>query len=263
MIEANPHSFQDVADAIARQIVLAEANDDVAYIRLPLRYPGGTSVVVRVTTQPSFVGESKRFSVTDHGLGYEEAATMGVGTIYVRHARGIADRVGITYQDYAFFVEGVSRDQLPGAVVAVANCSFEAVAMVAERVEEIEKETEGEILYKRLVRVFSEKNVARNAEVVGASTTAWPVDNLVTSNSHETIFEAVSVHRNSVYAANTKFGDIREVEIHPKCIAVVRSKPALKTMLTILAKAANSVVEHDIATEALRRLAAESSKQLN
>ena len=254
MIRTDAQMFKSIAADIAREIVVSQATNEAAYINLPLRYPGGTSVVVRVVRVANFAGEPERFAVSDCSLGYDEAKMMGVGAMYARYAGEVAERAGIAFQDHAFFVDGVSRDQLQGAVTTVANCSFESVAVVAQRVEETHRQNDSEVLYKRLATIFDPRKVARNVEIIGASSTPWTVDSMVRTDHQETIFETVSKSRLSIYSANTKFRDIADLQGAPGRVAVVRRKSDLKTLLAVLAQAA-TIIERDVANDVFERVA--------
>lgn len=261
MAETNVQTFQDVAAAIARQIIVARSNDDVAFIRLPFRYPSGSTVVTRVARASTFRGEPDKFIVSDYALGYDEAKMMGAGRIYARQGNEIAEREEIEFSHHAFAISDVDFGQLPSAVVLIANCSCEATTVAALRVEESQHQEEGDILYKRLVSTFSPRQVARDAIVTGSSSTKWQVDALVSIDEHRTAFEAVSRHRNSIYAATTKFHDIAALEDAPNRVAVVHRKSELETMLAVLSQAAR-VVERNVPTETLRRLAGEQASDL-
>ena len=66
-----------------------------SFIRTPLLYPSGSTVVVQVAQ-----GEG-RFFVSDFGLGYQESDLYGAGAFYVRHARPIAENAGVGFDNQA------------------------------------------------------------------------------------------------------------------------------------------------------------------
>src|SRR5262245_6423555 len=109
-------------DAAVRQMVHASHRSEGSYVRTPLLYPSGSTVVVRVA------GSGDDFSVTDFGLGFMEAEGMGLEKVYVRHAEEIASEYGVSYEDHAFKLTRISGEQLTGAVIAIANCSLEVAA---------------------------------------------------------------------------------------------------------------------------------------
>src|SRR4051794_21294640 len=117
MSDADKPKIKEVVDAVAREIVATDHRAAGSFIRTPLLYPGGATVVVRIEQ-----GDA-RFFVSDIGLGHQEAEMMGAGSMYAKPARVIAEEAGVRFDNQAFFVLETSRDQLPGAVVTIANCS--------------------------------------------------------------------------------------------------------------------------------------------
>lgn len=249
MIRNDSKAFRDIVDAVARTIVSAEHRDGSSYIQTPLLYPNGTTVVIRINDA------YPKFLVTDFGTGYSEAEMIGASTIFSRHARKIAEHAGIGFDNHSFFVAEATREQLPGVVVAVANCSQEAVAVAAYRLADRRFADDTEKLYDRLVTAFPRQIVAKDAEIVGQSNTRWHVATLVHADGRKTIFEPVSNHHASIFAVSTKFQDIAEVEDAPGRVAMVRRKSELNTYLAVLSRSAN-VVEHDVSDQTLIRLAA-------
>jgi hypothetical protein len=249
-LQVNAHpDFTRLVDSVAREIVSTTHRHDGSLISTPLLYPNGSSVVAKVVT----AGE--QYFVSDMGLGYQEADMMGAGNIYSRHARIIAENAGVRFDNQAFFILEVSREQLPSAVVTVANCSQEAVIIAAFRLAERRTVDDAERLYERLVGVFSRPRVARDAEIPGASSTRWPVTALVRpeGRGRMAVFEPVRRHHNSIAHASMKFQDLKALEQPPHRIAVVHRKSEFGTLLGVLTQAAN-VIDDDVADETLMQL---------
>jgi hypothetical protein len=213
-------------------------------------YPSGSMAVVRVDVQ----GPDRHF-VTDMGSGYLEAEMMGTSLIYARNAAPIAEHAGIRFDHHSFSIVGVSRDQLAGAIIVVANASHQAVALTAYKQSERKIAEDEERLYERLVKVFTQPRVSRHAAMVGASNTSWRVSNVVQLGNKTTVFEPVSRHPNSITTATAKFHDFARLDHPPNRVAVVESKEALGTYLGVLAQAAN-VITRDVPDKTLERLAA-------
>jgi hypothetical protein len=231
--------FKKMVDEASRQLVSTEHHAGSSFVRLPLLYPSGANVVVKVDSHDS------GFFVSDAGFGYQEADMMGGALIYARHGRSIADNAGVRFDNQAFFVVEASRDQLPGAVVTIANCSQEAAALAAYKIAERKTHDDEEALYERLVRIFPKANVAKHVEIIGSSMTKWPVAVLVKTSAlpNQAIFESVAKHHSSVYSATAKFHDIARLERAPKCVAVVRHKAEFGPWLGLLAQAASVIDE--------------------
>lgn len=248
MAERNIERFRAIVEDAVRQLIDTQHRADASYVRTPLLYPGGATVVVRVDGGP------ERFFVSDFGMGFDEAEMMGAATIYARHAPAIAERSGVKFDHYAFFLIEVARDRLPGAIVTIANCSQEAVSLAALKLAERTASDANERLYERLVSVFKKEAVERDAAVIGHSTTAHHVASLVTIGNRKTIFDSVSKHHVSVAHAAMKFQDIARLKKAPERIAVVRKKSEFGTYLAILAASAN-VIERDVPDHTIRKLA--------
>lgn len=234
-----------------RALVLAKHRDRVSYVSTPLAYPSGANVVVSISRE----GKSDSFFVSDFGAGYTEADMMGASSIYARHARIIAQNAGIGFDEHAFFVVKAIEKQLAGAIASVANCSHEAVAVSALRMADKKSTEDAEILFERLVKIFSPKLVTRNADIFGASHTSWRFASAVRKGSKITIFEPVSKHPVSIATAATKFRDVALLQDPPNRVAVVRSKNELGTYLSVLSQSAN-VVSRDVTNAVLEKLAA-------
>jgi len=241
--------FRRAVEAAAGELVGAEHRPDASYVRTPLCFPSGSMIVIKVSAgQP-------RFFVSDFGAAYEEASMMGASGIFARHARGVADRMGVQFDQHAFFVVEVSREQLAGAVAAIANAALETVVVSAMKIAERKVAEDAEALYQRLIEIFRPPLVRRDVEVFGKSTTKWHVTTLVRSDHGPgTIFDSVSSHHSSVFAATTKFHDIANADDPPGRVAVVRNKAEMKTFLAVLSQAAN-VIERDSSRNSFLQLA--------
>lgn len=242
--------FRDVVEAVAREIVAIDHRASGSFIRTPLMYAGGATVVVRIEE------DGGRFFVSDVGIGLQEAELMGAGSMYAKPARSIAEEAGVRFDNQAFFVLEASRDQLPGAIVTIANCSQQAVMRAADALAEKTFEDRKTRLFDKLVTVFDAKAVRKNAEVVGASTQHWPVAAIVTlPGLKPTIFEPVTKHPNSIAHASMKFGDIALLKNDaPQRVAVVPNKKELGALLTVLSRSAN-VIDDNETSERIIRLA--------
>jgi hypothetical protein len=240
--------FREVIEHVSRELVHADFARGGAIIRVPIYYPSRAAVVVRV--EPG----KDNFFVTDMGLGYQEAELMGASLIYVRHSKSIAERAGIRFDNDSFFVVEASRNQLAGAIAAVANCSQEAVALAAYKLAERKAAEVAEELFERLVRIFTLPRVTKNAAVYGASHTEYHFAAMVTASKRPAVFEAVSPHHTSVFAANSKFHDVILVERPPIPFAVVRKKSELGTYHDLLAQVSN-VIETETPDKSIKQLA--------
>lgn len=239
--------FQRVVEDAAQQLVAVEEVSGAQYVKLPLMYVSGASVVVRVER----AGSSTEFLVSDFGSGHQEAEWLGGELTFRRVARSIAGAAGVGFDHFAFFTVRVSSDQLAGAIATVANCSLEAVLVTSTRVAEKRAKDDAAELYDRLSDLFTPRAVTRDASVVGASNTQWHVAALVQAGNRPVAFEAVTKHPNSIYAAVTKFHDISLVKFPPGRVAVVQRKDQLRTYLGVLSQSSD-VIEQESADQIFR-----------
>jgi len=240
--------FKTLVDDVARQIVGTEHRPSGSFVRTPLLYPSGATVVVRIED-----GQDRYF-VSDMGMGYQEAEMMGASLTYARSARSIAENAGVRFDNQAFFVLEASRDQLPGAVVTIANCSLEAASLAAYEIAARKEADDAERLYERLVGVFAPKSikVEKHVDFIGSSNTKWTVAALVRSN-RPTIFEPVINHPSSVAHVSMKLRDIGLLEQPPNRVAVAHRKNEFGTYLGVLTQSAD-VVDDAVTDATILRL---------
>jgi len=246
-----PHHIRDIDEAVRSLVSTAHAPDG-SFVRTPLLYVSGASVVVRVEA----ADRDGTWFVSDYGMGFMEAEMLGATSGYRRHARIVANNAGVKFDSNAIFVAEVVKDQLAGAIVTIGNCSRDAVAIAALKLSERKSTEDQTILYERLVRVFSSAKVVREAELAGSSNTVWPISNVVMLDGHpKAIFETVAVHQYSVVNAAAKFHDLALLDEPPNRVAVVRDKEDLGTWLNVLAQSAD-VIQFSVPDTTIRRFAA-------
>lgn len=130
MIRNDSDAFRKAVDEVARNLVTTEHRNGTSFIRVPLTFPSGSGMVVRV------MDAYPDFFVTDFGNGYEEAEMMGGSSIYARYAPHVASRAGIGFEQHSFFVLKATQEQLAGAIVTVANCALESVIHTTFKLQE-------------------------------------------------------------------------------------------------------------------------------
>ena len=248
MLKEADSQFQAIIEDVAQKIVATSHDRDGSFITTPLLYPSGSTVAVRV------YGTGPRYFITDLGVGHDEAEMMGAEGIYMRHARSIAQAAGARFDNQAFFVLEATEPQLPGAVVTVANCSQEAVNFTLYRQSEQREPASANLFLERLTKIFEQKFITIDADVIGASQTKWKVAALVRAARRPTIFEPVNKHPTSIVYAATKFHDIARLEKAPGRVAIVKSKQELGTYLGVLSQAAD-VIEDSSPDQTIRELA--------
>ena len=214
----NSERFQEVARHAAAQLVSFDVTTSGWYITKPLMYSSGSYVVVGVERN------GDNFLVSDLGTGMLEAEMMCGEPTYRRVARQVAETKGVTFDNHAFFALFVSEGQLPGAISSIANSSQEAVNVTALKLVERTARDSNALLYDRLTTIFMPRNVAKNAQLVGASSTEWHVASLVNINGKQVAFEAITNNPTSVAFAAAKFGDIRLLPKAPGRVLLSRAR---------------------------------------
>jgi hypothetical protein len=115
---------EEVARSLASGISVAGAH----FIRTPMRYPSGSSVVVRID------GSDDRYFVSDDGAGYKEVLTLNAAREYTNVANGLTHGTGVGFDGRRFFVAEAAQDELVGVVGAIANLSCRAVILTTREV---------------------------------------------------------------------------------------------------------------------------------
>lgn len=241
-------NHKQIIDEVASQLVRTTHEQASSFLRLPLLYPSGANVVVRIDAN------DKRYVVSDAGFGAQEADMMGASQIYSRHGRPIAENAGIKFDNQAFFVTEASREQLIGAVVTVAGCSQEATFRTSDALAEKTFDDAKDRLYQRVIKVFDRRSVAKDATLTGSSATKYHVAAFVRPDANELsiVFDPVTNHHSSVAHASMKFHDIARMKEAPVCVAVVRRKNEFGSLLGVLSQSAN-VVDEDVPNDTFLR----------
>lgn len=229
-------SLKATVDAVVKDLVRASHNRDSSYVSLPLIYPGGSSVTLKIDRT------AHGLRVSDNGFGFRELEAVGADSSFARAASRFVADDDLALNKRAIFVDVPDEDQLLRAICDVGSASWRTVDAIYARLPD---ETEIEdYLRERLQKIFGERDVTPDAKVVGASTTEWAFSASVRHDGHVTIFHAVSEHANSVYRTSTAFHDIAALDNPPSLVAVVKSLKAMGSKLGILSQAGR-VMEED------------------
>jgi hypothetical protein len=223
-------------DRIVRDLVSVRHMGDGSFISLPLAYPSGSYVTVRIDRSKG------GFRVSDNGFAFREAESLGAARGFSKTAETIAQYDAVSVGKRIIYVEGVSDAELVRAICDVGKASSRvADKIVGKAAEEAAEELEDHLRY-RLISVFGEANVKSDGpQVIGASTSEWDVSAVVEVENHKTVFQAVANHSNSIFRTNALFDDLNALERPPKLVAFVQSKESLGKRLAILARSGNVI----------------------
>ncbi len=239
----------DLAEQVARGLGKADVLDGRAFIRTPVLFPSGATVVVVIEDEGG-----GRYRLSDFGQGRDEAELLGIAGAYRHQAQEVARLSGVTLEGNALVLPGVLTTQLVAATMTVANAAARALERAALRAAPRPREDTIDRLVNRLVTLFPKAQVKRGEELRGASTHAWQVDAVVTTDHHRAVFDVVTANPASVVWASAKFHDFARLEEPPMRVAVVHRKTSLGDLLAVLSQAAR-VVEEDAPDKTLARAA--------
>lgn len=239
----------ELAERIARGLSKASMLDGRAFIRTPVLFPSGSTVVVVIEAEGG-----DRYRLSDLGQGEDEADLLDIVVTYRSQARDVAALSGLAFDGRAFVLTEVSAARLVGAVMAVANASSRALQQAMVRAAERRPIAAADRLVARLGGIFTPERVERNAEVRGASTQPWTFDAVVHTGDRRAVFEAIMPHQTSIAFATMKFHDVARLQAPPVRVAVVHRKASLHAFLAVVSQSAR-VIEDDATDQSWRRAA--------
>ncbi len=228
----------EIDGAIGRLISVSYINSAIM-VNMPLFYPSGSEVSVRLETSKS------GFHVSDASFGYREAELVGGEVGFMRRARQHVEDLGLSISDaHEIWVDVTSAEQLTGAIATVANASYDVSHAVVRSLTEKELTTLTDSLYRRLEAIFDRKQINYQAKIRGATGSTFHVSACVTGGPRLLLFDAVAKHYTSVASCCTKFQDMSGIENPPNRFAVVRDKAAMGTWLALISQAATVIQDN-------------------
>jgi hypothetical protein len=223
-------------EAVARDLVRLQRINGSSFINLPMLYPDGSSVTVRIDQIESGL------RVSDNGFAYREAADVDAVRSFGQNKRSIAEEFGVEIGGKTIFTD-TGADGLFEAVCDVAAASWQIAARVFSRLtDEVEEELEEEVSH-RLKALFGDALVEPNKELKGVSSVPWPVSALVSFQDHKTVFQAVGENSNSINRSATAFRDLSLLPHAPRLVAVVQNREALGARASLLTQASARIIE--------------------
>ena len=224
-------------DNAVRKLVNARHFAAGSIITMPVVYPSGAAV-----TLEAILREGRCF-VSDRGCAYDEAEMIGSSRYFKSEATRIAESMGIKFDGHFMFVAEVPIDNIRGALVIVANASADAARSAANKQAEQHESDEKEILYHRLSTLYRDKQVDKDAELVGLSNHKWRISVLVRDKALNWMFEPVSGHYITAVGTAAKFHDFALFEKPPARISVIKSQADLGDYYGLIASASTKVIQ--------------------
>jgi hypothetical protein len=221
--------------AVVGHLVSTQHWADASFIRLPLIYPSGGSVTVKVDQH-----DRGAFRVSDGGFAFQEIDSVGATRSFAKVSDSIIAELGIQRNSRAVYAD-CSVDQLYRAVADVGIASWQIVDRIYSRITDASEDEIVDHLTERLVAIFGKSSVQIDAKLIGASTSSWEMTAVVKLGSSISVFQAIGAHANSVFRANSAFDDLAALHDAPALIGVVPSKDALGSRLGLLARNARII----------------------
>lgn len=238
--------LRDLCEAVVPSLVSYRTWGDASFINMPMVYPSGAYVTVRLTQAPNGV------RVSDAGFAYREAESFGAGRSFSRTAQSVAEEYEVELGKRSIFVD-VAEHQVERAILDVSAASHAVASRIVSRATADSEATISEELHHRLDRLF--RSPEYDAKVIGASSTEWDVSAITKTDGEIAIFQIVTNYPVSVFRTSTAFHDIAARENAPRLVSVVRDKKEMGKNYSILAQAGR-VIEVGQADEAFLRAAA-------
>lgn len=221
--------LSELTSRIVPSLVSYQTWADASFISLPMVYPGGSFVTVRLT----HVKDGVR--VSDSGFAFKEADSFGAGRSFPYYARSISENYDVKVGKRTVFVD-VRPHEVERAIFDVSAASLAIAEKIVEKASQDTEINISDALHDRLEIIFREK-VSFEAKLIGASQTEWDVSAVTNVDDQVTVFQAVTNWPVAVYKASTAFHDLAALENPPNLVSVVSSKEAMGKNYSILAQA--------------------------
>ena len=230
----------DQTDALAKSVlrlVRATEGDGTTRITLPMMYPSGAPIQVQINLQ------SDTCFITDCGNAYQEAELMGASArTFNGQARDVAKYYGIQFNNHSFFAVSVPIPKIEGAIAAIGSASLRSIVLTEAKMAEGKEQSARDELKYHLREVFGRQSVVEDFEMFGSSSHKWKFAGRVITVKGPALFDAVTPVASSVYAANSKFGDIASLENPPLRISAVADHANLPADYKNLLQQASSII---------------------
>ncbi|NEU13571.1 hypothetical protein G3T14_15735 [Methylobacterium sp. BTF04] len=245
------HPLSAVADEAARALVRVRLGPGAdARVMLPVLYPSGASVMLRVGGGP------KEYMVTDDGSAAREADMAGATEFFHRAAREVAEQCGVRFDGNELFEIDAPADNLPGFMAIVADASRRAAQLVAERhAEKLDRKLKVG-LADRLIDVFGQRAIEIRPQYSGASTHPWSFDAAARFGERIVLFAGVTPSAVSISSAYLKLDDVRRLAEAPKTVAVLTRPSAFRQDQRLILGRAAAILDAKATDEEFRRAAA-------
>lgn len=219
----------DICSAILPRLVSFQEGQNAGFVTLPMLYPSGSFVTVRITYARHGI------RVSDAGFAYREAESFGAGRSFAKTAKAEGEKAHLKVGKRSIYAD-VAGEEVERAILDVSAASCIVAQDIISRVSSEEEDGIDEVLHERLDQIFP-RSVEYERNVKGASSTDWKVSAVASFGGTKAVFQTVLNHSNAVYRTSTAFHDIGALEQPPKLVAVVSKKAEMGKRYSILAQA--------------------------
>jgi len=127
---------RDLVEGVVGQFVKCAHESDGTIVRMPLIYPSGESISIRV------VFDGATCFLSDLGNASREAELLGATTTLFRNqAKQVADQFGVKFDQFSFFELQVPPDEVGAAIRILAGASEKAAVMTEIKMSDQKKRT--------------------------------------------------------------------------------------------------------------------------
>ena len=245
MTEGTPIS--NICAEACRRLISYQNGRDAGFVSLPMLYPSGSFVTVKLMRAPTGI------RISDGGFAYREMESFGAAHSFSRTARPIAEKADVRVGDRSIYVD-VAEEEVERAIIDVSSTSRTVAEDVVSRVSPDGEEDIKSELNEKLDHIFPEA-VEYDRDVRGASLTDWKMSAIARVEGRRAVFQTVRNFHISVYRTSTAFRDIAALEAPPQLIAVVKNRADMGNYYNILAQAGR-VIQVAQSDETYRRAVA-------
>lgn len=230
-------SVSSVAENAVRELVSTKHWGDSSFINLPLIYPDGSHVTVKLDPM-----EGGFVRVSDNGFGFRLLENIGAQRSFARTARKIAQAEELSVSTRSVYVD-VPAYAVTRAICDVSIASWNIVDRVFGRLADQESDYIEDHLRARLSMIFPDQFQPDMHHLKGLSTTDWEVSAVLKTKDALVVFQAVANHANAVHKASASFMDLASLDKAPQLVAVVKDKSAMGPKLSLLGQSGGRVIE--------------------
>ncbi|AMM83154.1 hypothetical protein [Martelella sp. AD-3] len=223
--------LSELAAAIVPGLVSYRDWGDASFISLPLIYPSGSFVTVRLTYRAGGV-----IRVSDSGFAFREAESFGATRSFPRVARSVAADFDVEVDRRSLYVDVDNPQEVERAIFDVSAASRDTAERIVSRSANDVEAAIADALHVKLDQIFPSA-VEHEGRIIGASSTEWEVTAIAKYKGHSAIFQAVTNYPVAIFKASTAFHDLAALDNPPTLVSVVANKEEMGKNYSILAQA--------------------------